>query len=84
MHYGGYYVKTPENLPLIGPLAVPGAFMMGALAGYGTMAGCAAGELCAAWVADGARPAYAQALSPARYADGDYLAQLGALNVEEL
>ncbi|MEZ4707778.1 MAG: FAD-dependent oxidoreductase [Caldilineaceae bacterium] len=82
VHYGGYYVKTPENLPLIGPLAVPGAFIVGALAGYGTMAGCAAGELCAACVADNARPAYGQALSPVRYADSSYQAQLATLNVE--
>jgi hypothetical protein len=36
--YGGYYTMTPENWPLIGPLATPGAFVAGALSGFGTMA----------------------------------------------
>ena len=34
-HYAGYYTRTPENLPLIGPLGVDNAFVVSALAGYG-------------------------------------------------
>ena len=82
VHYGGYYVKTPENLPLVGPINCEGMYIVSALAGFGTMAGCAAGELCAAWVADGPLPDYAEALSPVRYEDADYVANLGSLNVE--
>jgi glycine/D-amino acid oxidase-like deaminating enzyme len=33
---GGYYTKTPENRPLIGPLPVPGAYVIGALSGFGS------------------------------------------------
>jgi len=46
------------------------------------MAGCAAGELCAAWVADGTLPSYATGLAPARYADQAYVAGLNSLNVD--
>jgi len=68
-HYGGYYPMTDENWPLVGPLGVDGAYVTGALSGYGCMAACAAGEICAAWIADGELPAYANQLSLARYDD---------------
>ena len=55
-HYGGYYTMTRENWPLIGPLATEGAYVAGALSGYGTMGACATGALCASWV-QGAQPA---------------------------
>ena len=35
---GGYYTKTRENRPLIGPLPVGGASIFAALSGYGLMA----------------------------------------------
>jgi glycine/D-amino acid oxidase-like deaminating enzyme len=79
-HYGGYYTMTPENWPLIGPMATPGAFIAGALSGYGTMGACASGALCAAWVAGGALPEYAAPLGMARYRDAPLLAELAALN----
>jgi glycine/D-amino acid oxidase-like deaminating enzyme len=85
MHDGGFYTKTPENLPLIGALPVKGAFVAGALAGYGVMAAPAAGELAAAWITEGSeRPDYAEALAPDRYDDPDYMASLdeGALGGE--
>jgi glycine/D-amino acid oxidase-like deaminating enzyme len=84
MHDGGFYTKTPENLPLVGALPVEGAFVAGALAGYGVMAAPAAGELAAAWIAGGERPGYAAALSPDRYDDPEYMASLdeGALGGE--
>src|SRR3712207_1061590 len=44
---GGYYTKTRENRPLIGPLPVEGACVLGALSGFGVMAAPAAGELLA-------------------------------------
>lgn len=75
-HYGGYYAMTPENWPLIGPMATPGAFMAGALSGFGTMAATAAGALCAAWVAGGPLPEYAAKLSLTRYADAALMAGL--------
>jgi len=77
-HYGGYYTMTRENWPLIGPLDLDGAFVVGALSGFGTMAACAAGALCAAWIAGGPRPAFAEALSLARYRDRSLMAELAA------
>ena len=73
---GGYYAKTPENRPLIGPLPVDGAFVTGALSGYGIMASHAAGELIAAQVLGLPLPSYADALSPARYNDAGYRQRL--------
>ena len=63
----GYYTKTAENLPLIGPLPVEGAYIIGALSGFGIMAACAAGELLAAHIVGAALPPYAKAFHPARY-----------------
>jgi glycine/D-amino acid oxidase-like deaminating enzyme len=70
---GGYYTKTRENRPLIGPLPVEGAYLVGALSGYGLMAAMAAGELLAAHLTGSPLPGYAQAFSLARYQDPNYL-----------
>lgn len=69
---GGYYTKTAENRPLIGPLPVAGAYLIGALSGYGLMASCAAGELLAAHVTGDSLPAYAPAFRLDRYQDPAY------------
>jgi glycine/D-amino acid oxidase-like deaminating enzyme len=69
---GGYYTKTRENRPLIGPLPVEGAYVIGALSGYGLMAACAAGELLAAQVTAAPLPRYAPAFLLARYNDPAY------------
>lgn len=74
--YGGYYTMTEENWPLIGPLDDAGAFVVGALSGFGSMAACAAGELAAAWVCDGDLPSYATQLSLARYEDARLMQEL--------
>ena len=75
-HYGGYYAMTRENWPLIGPMGAEGAYIVGAFSGYGTMAACAGGELCAAWVLGKALPHYAEDLSPARYGNAGLMAEL--------
>jgi glycine/D-amino acid oxidase-like deaminating enzyme len=69
---GGYYTKTRENRPLIGPLPVRGAYVIGALAGFGVMAACAAGELLAAHLTGGSLPSYAPAFLLERYCDPAY------------
>lgn len=66
-HYGGWYTMTDENWPLIGPMGPEGSFMNCAHSGFGTMASCAGGELCAAWVAGGELPEYAADFSFQRY-----------------
>lgn len=75
-HYGGYYAMTPENWPLIGPMRTPGAFMAGALSGYGTMAATATGALCAAWMQDAPRPDYAELFTLRRHDDPVLMAEL--------
>jgi len=69
---GGYYVKTRENRPLIGPLPVEGAYVSGAYSGFGVMASCAAGELLAQHIMEAALPDYAQAFMLSRYQDPRY------------
>ena len=73
---GGYYTKTQENRPLIGPLPVAGAYVFAALSGYGLMAACAGGELLAAHITGAPLPAYAPAFDLRRYDDADYRALL--------
>ena len=73
---GGYYTKTRENRPLIGPLPVAGTYVIGALSGYGIMAAMGAGDLLAAHVTGGALPAYAPAFTLSRYDDPAYQALL--------
>jgi glycine/D-amino acid oxidase-like deaminating enzyme len=65
-HDGGFYARSPDGLPLIGPLGPTGAFIVGGLAGFGSMMACAAGELTAAWVLDEPRPIVAVAFDPGR------------------
>lgn len=62
-HYGGWYTMTRENWPLIGPMGPGGAFMNCGYSGFGTMAACSGGELCAAWVAEAECPDYADGFS---------------------
>jgi glycine/D-amino acid oxidase-like deaminating enzyme len=76
---GGYYCKTVENRPLIGPLPVDGAYVYGALSGFGIMAGMAGGELLGAHVAKSALPDYAPYFSFNRYQDPKYQALMEEL-----
>lgn len=73
---GGYYCKTRENRPLIGPLPVDGAYVAGALSGFGVMGAQAAGELVAAHVTGATLPAYAPRFLLDRYNDPAYQALL--------
>ena len=73
---GGYYTKTRENRPLIGSMGVDGAYMIGAVSGYGIMSACGTGELLAACVTGADLPSYASAFALARYEDREYMRQL--------
>jgi glycine/D-amino acid oxidase-like deaminating enzyme len=73
---GGYYTKTRENRFLACPLPVPGAFVIGALSGYGLMAAPGAAEILAAHITGTALPAYASAFALGRYADPEYVRRL--------
>lgn len=76
---GGYYTKTPDNRPIIGPLKIPGTYACSAFSGYGIMASCAAGELLAAHVLGKDRPDYAAAFEVARFEDPAYIDRIAGL-----
>lgn len=75
-HYGGYYTMTEENWPIIGPMKTKHAFVAGALSGFGTMAACATGALCAGWALGAPLPEFAERLSLSRYDDQSFVRQL--------
>jgi sarcosine oxidase subunit beta len=70
---GGYYTKTVENRPLVTPLDIEGAFLIGAFSGFGIMASCACGELLAAHVTGDTLPSYAPSFDLKRYQNPDYI-----------
>jgi sarcosine oxidase subunit beta len=69
---GGYYTKTRENRFLAGPLPVDGAYVIGALSGYGLMSSNAAADLLAAHITGATLPLYAPAFLLDRYNDPAY------------
>ena len=73
---GGYYTKTRENRPLVGPMGVEGAYVIGAVSGYGIMSACGVGELLAAHVTGKEMPAYSKAFELSRYEDPKYQKKL--------
>ena len=79
-HYGGYYTMTEENWPIIGKTDVKGCFVAGAMSGFGTMAACAAGEICARQVLELSVPAFAHGLSLRRYDNAKLMSELRELS----
>ena len=80
---GGYYCKTPDNRPLIGPASIAGVYLLGALSGFGIMASQAAAELAAAHVLGEPLPGYAAAFLPGRFADPSYRQGLAAADAKK-
>ena len=70
---GGYYTRTPENRPIIGPTSVEGMYVLGAVSGFGIMSACAAGELLASHLTAGTLPEYEAVFRLSRYDDPGYL-----------
>jgi len=79
-HDGGFYARTPDGLPLIGPVggdAPSGFHTVSGLAGFGAMMAAAAGELAAGWIlgrtagmpTDGAGRLDGRAFDPRRFDD---------------
>jgi sarcosine oxidase, subunit beta len=81
---GGYYCKTQENRPLVGPTPVEGNHLLCGLSGFGIMASQAAAELLAAHVTGEALPAYAPEFLLSRYEDPAYLASLARFSSGQL
>lgn len=73
---GGYYTRTSENRPLVGPMCVEGAYVIGAVSGYGIMSACGVGELLASQVTGGTLPSYAPVFALERYDDPEYQQKL--------
>jgi glycine/D-amino acid oxidase-like deaminating enzyme len=73
---GGYYMRTRENRPLIGPVGPEGVLVSCAYSGFGVMASAAGGELVASHIMAAPLPRYAPAFLPSRYDDPDYRAAL--------
>ena len=73
---GGFYCKTRENRPLAGPLGVDGAYVLGALSGFGIMAAHAGADLLAAHLTGKSLPDYAKWFVPSRYEDASYRAEV--------
>jgi glycine/D-amino acid oxidase-like deaminating enzyme len=70
---GGYYSKTPENRPLIGPAGPEGFHLMAGMSGFGVMVSAGAADLLGAHVTGAPLPEYAEAFLLDRYQDPDYL-----------
>ncbi len=73
---GGYYTKTRENRPLVGPMSVEGAYMIGAVSGYGIMSACGVADLLTGYVTGSRLPTYAPDFALARYDDPEYQKKL--------
>jgi glycine/D-amino acid oxidase-like deaminating enzyme len=73
---GGYYVKTRENRPLIGPTPVDGLYISSGYSGFGVMASCAGGELIARHITGAPLPDYAPAFLLSRYQNDEYISLL--------
>lgn len=73
---GGYYTKTSENRPLIGPCGPEGVHVVAGLSGFGVMASSAAGDLVARHLAGASLPDYADAFLLSRYDDPAYSASI--------
>jgi glycine/D-amino acid oxidase-like deaminating enzyme len=81
VQYGGFYTRTKENWPLIGPTEQSNVYVIGALSGFGTMAACAAGELCADHIyGKKDLPGYAAFFRPSRYNDAAIIRLLQGAN----
>jgi glycine/D-amino acid oxidase-like deaminating enzyme len=73
---GGFYTKTYENRPLVSPMCVDGAYVIGAVSGYGIMSACGVADLLTAHITRAKLPAYAGAFDLARYDNAEYQKRL--------
>lgn len=80
---GGWYCKTPDNRPLIGPLPVPGAWVLAALSGFGIMASQGAAEVLADQLTGTAPGPWASAFLPNRLDDPAYRERLAEVDAAQ-
>lgn len=81
--YAGYYTRTNENWPLIGPTKMKNVFVIGALAGYGTMSACAAAKLCSGYISGSSElPNYAKYFHPLRYQNDAIIKEMNEIKMD--
>ena len=73
---GGYYTKTRENRPLIGPCGPEGLAVVCGFSGFGVMVASGAGDLAARHISGVALPSYADDFLLSRYERLEYLAEI--------
>lgn len=73
---GGYYTKTPENRPLIGPAGPEGFHLACGYSGFGVMVACGGADLVASHVTGSPLPDYSPAFQLSRYTDRSYVESL--------
>jgi glycine/D-amino acid oxidase-like deaminating enzyme len=81
---GGYYTKTTDNRPLIGPTGPQGVYVVAGLSGFGVMVASGAGDLVARHVVGSELPVYSDDFLPSRYDDPDYAADLALIDTGQL
>ena len=69
---GGYYTKTVENRPLIGPAGPEGFYLAVGFSGFGVMVACGAADLLARHITRSGLPEYAGEFLLSRYDDPGY------------
>ena len=77
---GGFYTKSRDNRPIVGPTPINGIYLIGALSGYGIMSSCGVGDLLSHYISGSALPPYAKAFSLERFTDPAYLAWMETLS----
>jgi glycine/D-amino acid oxidase-like deaminating enzyme len=75
---GGYYTKTEENRPLIGPAGPQGFYLACGYSGFGVMVASGAADLVSCHLVGGELPAYAPDFLLSRYDDSTYLETIRA------
>ena len=81
---GGFVMKTPENLPLIGPAGPEGFQLVTGMSGYGVMICTGAAELVGCHLTGSPLPEYAESFLLSRYEDPGYLSTQNLANTGEL
>lgn len=81
---GGYYTKTEENRPLVGPAGPDGLSLICAFSGFGVMVAAGAGDLLARHIAGVELPHYAADFLLDRYDRPEYVNMIAELGSGQL
>ena len=76
---GGYYTKTEENRPLLGPAGPAGFHLLAGFSGFGVMVAAGAGDLVSRHIVGDELPEYSDAFLLSRYQDPGYVTSIAGL-----